>query len=321
MIKTISKHLDINRIEFIITWQCGGKCKHCQIGDEINKPSSHKNVLSGYAAAAVKKLSAVFNITSVMTFGGEPLYYPYVTAAIHRAAAECGIETRQIITNGYFTNDAEKSRDAALTLADSGVNNLLLSVDAFHQEFIPIEPVRRFAQDLVDVKLPGVFLYPAWLVDEEYPNSYNTKTKEILDMFSDIPIPARRGTSGNTISLDGHAARFLHEHYEEAEQYLIQARTSCSCAEPISVKSISIIPNGDIEICGVAIGNIYKEDVLDIVARYNPYEHESMRVVVNSGVTGLLAYAKNKGIELDLPQYMNNCNVCSVVTKALRNIT
>ena len=83
-----SEYMDINRIEFIVTWQCGGKCKHCQIGDEINKRSSHRHVLSDYAVEATKKISTVFDVTSVMTFGGEPLYYPYVTAAIHKAATD-----------------------------------------------------------------------------------------------------------------------------------------------------------------------------------------------------------------------------------------
>ena len=91
-------NLNINRIEFIVTWQCGGRCKHCQQGGDINKHLPYTHVLADYAVDAVKKLASVYDIKSVMTFGGEPLYYPEVTAAIHKAATDCGIETRQIIT-------------------------------------------------------------------------------------------------------------------------------------------------------------------------------------------------------------------------------
>ena len=89
-----SKYMDINRIEFVVTWQCGGKCLHCQMGDNINMPNSHPHVLADYAIEAVKKIASVYDVESVMTFGGEPLYYPEVTAAIHKAATECGIKTR-----------------------------------------------------------------------------------------------------------------------------------------------------------------------------------------------------------------------------------
>jgi len=60
-----SKFMNIKRIEFIVTWQCGGRCKHCQIGNDINKKDSHRHVLSDYAVDAVKKLSATYEVTSI----------------------------------------------------------------------------------------------------------------------------------------------------------------------------------------------------------------------------------------------------------------
>ena len=251
-----------------------------------------------------------------MTFGGEPLYYPEVTAAIHKAATECGIKTRQIITNGYFTNSVEKSRLVANTLADSGVNSLLLSVDAFHQEHIPFEAVYQFARDIIDAKIPGFRLHPAWLVNEEYENPYNVETKKLLERFSALPIEVSKG---NNIYLGGNAAKFLRAHYEKIELSFFDSCGSTPHTEPLTeIASISIVPNGDIMICGFAIGNIYKEDVLDAIARYNPYEHEGMLALMKGGVSELLAYAKTQGIEINTSDYCNICDVCHAIAEQLK---
>ena len=307
--------MDIKRIEFIVTYQCGGRCKHCQMGSSINKGGTHRHVLAENAAETIEKLSTVFDITSVMTFGGEPLYYPDVVSAIHRKATDCGIETRQIITNGYFTNSAEKSGIVANTLADAGVNNLLLSVDAFHQEHIPFEPVYQFARDVVNTKIPGFFLHPAWLVNAEHQNSYNAKTKELLDRFSELSIPVGKG---NDIWLQGNTIKFLREYYDDTVLNFSENDTPEPCLYPLEIKNISIIPNGDIGVCGFAIGNIYEEDVIDAITRYNPYEHEGMIAQINGGVCGLLAYAEKQGIVINPSDYYDECVLCQAIANRIK---
>ena len=311
----LSKYMDIKRIEFIVTFQCGGKCKHCQNGADINKSGSHRHILSEYAVDAVKKIASAYEVTSVMTFGGEPLYYPRVTAAIHKAATDCGIKTRQILTSGFFTNSAEKSGLVANALADSGVNDLLLSVDSFHQEHIPFEPVYQFAHDIINAKIPGSTLYPAWLVSRQHENPYNAKTKEILEKFSDLAIPVDEYE--NRIALVGRAAKLLREYYGKPE-INISADEPHKCLELLSVTNISIVPNGDVMVCGFVIGNIYEEDAMDVIARYNPYENEAMRAVIQGGVFGLVDYAQKQGISVDVSDYYNACGLCGVVAGRIR---
>jgi len=317
MDKKLSKYMKINRIEFIVTWQCGGRCKHCQIGAQINKSGSHYHIQTDYAVEAIRKLSTVFGISSVMTFGGEPLYYPDVVAAIHRAATECGVETRQIITNGYFTNSAKKSESVSQALVTAGVNNLLLSVDAFHQEHIPLKPVLQFAKDIVKAKLPGAFLYPAWLVAEEDENPYNIKTREILERFRDISIHVSRG---NHVFLGGNAAAFLGKYFESEKIDLTVDCGSMPYCDPLDIiTSISIVPNGDFMVCGFVVGNIYQDDILDIVAGYDPYQHEGMRAILEGGVSRLLSYAKEQGIAIDASKYRSACDVCHEVARQIAN--
>lgn len=97
-----------------------------------------------------------------MTFGGEPLLHPEVVCKIHMAAREIAIPKRQLITNGFFSRDIENIHDIAKKLVKSGVNDILLSVDAFHQETIPLELVKAFAKEVKNHNVQ-IKTHPAWL--------------------------------------------------------------------------------------------------------------------------------------------------------------
>lgn len=98
-------YIDLNRIEFVITDACSGKCKHCSAGEHTSVGAS---VDANAAITAIKRLAGKFKIGSVMTFGGEPLLYADTVCKIHAAARDYGIPRRQIITNGYFSHDEQK---------------------------------------------------------------------------------------------------------------------------------------------------------------------------------------------------------------------
>ena len=139
----MNKYLkNLNKIEFVVTNACTGKCKHCSQGDH---GGACDKIDADIASDAVKKITSLYDIKTVMTFGGEPLLYFDAVYKIMQAASECNIPKRQVITNGYFTKNPDKIKETAKKLFDCGVNDLLLSVDAFHQETIPLDIVKLFA--------------------------------------------------------------------------------------------------------------------------------------------------------------------------------
>jgi hypothetical protein len=146
-----------------------------------------------------------------MTFGGEPLLYTDAVYAIMTAAKDLNIPKRQIITNGYFSKNADKIREVAERLAECGVNDLLLSVDAFHQETIPLDVVRQFASEAKTCGIP-IRLQPAWLVSATNDNPYNRKTRKILDSFADMGISVNEG---NVIFPEGNALKYLKEYFDD----------------------------------------------------------------------------------------------------------
>lgn len=308
-------YINLNRIEFIITYQCTGKCKHCSVGSRLHQTSNGRHVLADKAVEAIEKLSAMYDIKSVMTFGGEPLLYPDVVCAIHKKAAECDIEIRSLITNGYFTANDDKCREVAYNLAQSEVNHVLISVDAFHQETISQSSVYTFAKYVIESGIANAKLHPAWVVNNEHENQYNVKTKEILSSFLDL---GTQISSGNNIFLSGNARDHLSQYYDKPQLDLsIECGTLPYTSPLTDVSSISIAPNGDVEICSFVIGNIYDEDIIDIVTRYNPYSDKYMKTIIDCGVSSLLSYAETIGIKIDTSQYYSVCDVCNSIMQQI----
>ena len=241
---------NLNKIEFVVTDACTGKCKHCSQGAHS---ACGTHISPTVAADAVRKIAAAYEIKTVMTFGGEPLLYAGVVFAVMSAATELNIPRRQVITNGYFTKNTEKMRDVAERLAACGVNDLLLSVDAFHQETIPLEIVKCFAAQAKKCGIP-MRLSPAWLVSKTDDNPYNKKTREILAEFADLEIPVGEG---NVIFPEGNACKYLAEYFAK------ERPANPYEEDPRDVRCVSLCASGD-----VLGGNVYREDVMEILDRY-----------------------------------------------------
>ena len=241
---------NLNKIEFVVTYACTGRCKHCSEGEHTD---CGEGIDAQVAADSVRKIAAVYDIKTVMTFGGEPLLYTDAVEQIMTAAKELNIPKRQVITNGYFSKNVDKIREVAQRLAACGVNDLLLSVDAFHQETIPLDVVKQFATEAKKCGIP-IRLSPAWLVSVTDDNPYNRKTREILGSFADMEIDVGEG---NVIFPEGNALKYLSEYFTN------KLPENPYAEDPCNVKCVSFEPNGD-----VLGDNVYERNIMEIVNNY-----------------------------------------------------
>ena len=243
---------NLNKIEFVVTYACTGRCKHCSEGDHTN---CGEHIDPQIAADAVRKIAAEYDIKTVMTFGGEPLLYTDAVERIMTAAKELNIPKRQVITNGYFSKNADRIREIAERLAACGVNHLLLSVDAFHQETIPLDVVKQFAAEVKACGIP-IRLQPAWLVSVTDDNPYNIKTREILASFADMEISENEG---NVIFPEGNTLKYLAEYFTD------KLPENPYVEDPRDVRCVSFSPNGN-----VLDENVYRKDIMEIIKDYAP---------------------------------------------------
>ena len=243
---------NLEKIEFVLTYACTGKCRHCSEGDH---DGCSERIDPTVARDAVLKVAREYGIKTVMTFGGEPLLHTDAVYSVMSAAQELGIPRRQVITNGYFSTDVKRIAEVAKELARSGVNDLLLSVDAFHQETIPLEVVRCFAVEAKRCGIP-IRLQPAWLVSREDNNPYNLRTREILASMAELGLNV---SEGNVVFCEGNAKKYLSEYFSK------DLPENPYRDDPCNVKCLSLSPNGD-----VLDGNVYKTDVMEIISSYEP---------------------------------------------------
>ena len=235
-----------------MTYACTGRCKHCSEGDHA---SCGERVNPQIAAHAVRRIASEYDIKTVMTFGGEPLLYTDSVYAIMKTAKELKIPKRQVITNGYFSKNTDHIREVAEQLALCGVNDLLLSVDAFHQETIPLNVVKRFAENAKACGIP-IRLQPAWLVSVADDNPYNRRTREFLECFADMEIFANEG---NIIFPEGNARKYFTAYFRD------ELPENPYVEDPHDVRCLSFEPNGN-----VLGGNAYERDVMEILKDYTP---------------------------------------------------
>jgi len=244
---------NLERIEFVITYACTGRCKHCSQGEHRGHSSC---IDAGAALQLVRDVTQHYHIRSLMTFGGEPLLYPEIVCAIHELAHKAQIPKRQLITNGFFSHDSARIREVARDLALAQVNDVLVSVDAFHQETIPLEPVTEFVSALQGHGMP-LRMQPAWLVSKAHDNPYNRRTRDILAEFEAMGIPANEG---NVIFPSGNACKYLSDYFDPDKVY-----TNPYEDDPSDVSSISAEPDGS-----VLDGNLNRKGILQILKDYRP---------------------------------------------------
>ncbi len=241
----------LSRIEFVVTFACTGRCRHCSEGEHS---SSGIHIDGVVGASLVRELSSKYKIQSVMTFGGEPLLCPDEVFKIQEAARDVHVPERHVITNGYFSRDEKRIREVAYGLFECGVTKIMLSVDAFHQETIPLEYVKLFAKEASDAGVL-VKIHPAWLVSKDDENPYNIRTKGLLSEFADMGIAE---SSGNIVFPEGNALRYLSKYFDKNVKCENPYKEN-----PLDIRTVSVSPDGS-----TLGGNIYKDGILDIIDNY-----------------------------------------------------
>jgi len=310
----VNRYLPVNRIEFAVTYLCNSKCRHCQLGEEEERKKFPSHVDKEIAVEIVRKVGKKYNPKSIMTFGGEPLLYPEIVYAIHKEAMKVGIPVRDVITNGFWSRKTIEIQEIAEKLVKSGVNEATISVDCFHQEFIPLEIVKKAAESLLKAGIAHISWDPCWVVSKDHDNPYNRKTKAILEQLKDLPI---KDGVGNNVQPEGRAILWLKDFLPPR---IKTPKGKCGdvpyTEELDSIKTIYVEPDGRIAVCkDFCIGNVSETDIIDIIENYDPLKIPEAKAIIENGMEGLINWARTKGVEPDSAGYYNVCHMCTDIRK------
>ncbi len=288
-------YFSIDEVNFLATYHCTGKCAHCPICDKVNKTGMTK-VDPLCAREVLESITKLYDVKTVNIYGGEPLLYPETTVAIIKAATDCGVKERNLITNGYFSKNISKLSEVANKIVKAGVTQILLAVDGFHEETIPSDTVANFADAVLDTGFQDIYLHPTWLSSREAKNEANFQTTMILERFADSGLEI---TDGCTVEPIGNALTNFREFFPRGSYDLDDFGEKFD-----DIHSITINPDGEVEICGgFVIGNIYKDSIEKILASYNPTKDRIMNTIYKGGIKNFAQYAENKGLSINLADY------------------
>jgi MoaA/NifB/PqqE/SkfB family radical SAM enzyme len=269
------------------------------------------------AMKIVQRVCEKYSPKSIMTFGGEPLLFPEIVYAIHREAMDAGIPHREVITNGYWSEDIKEIEKIAENLAKSGVNEIHISVDAFHQEYIPLDIVKKTAQSCLEAGIENTYLSPCWVVSREDDNEYNKRTRRILKELSDLKVKI---SEGNVMEPAGFAIINLKEFLPAKKKIPSGKCGDIPYTNPLdAVRAIGVEPDGRISVCDdFYIGNASEMDIIQLIEGYNPFEVPEMKAIIENGMQGLVDWARAKGIEPDPEGYYSICHMCTDLRRRVK---
>ncbi len=164
----------------ITNYYCSSKCRHCAYSSSPEWPREY--MTPDVADEIFQKLGEL-GCYVVHIGGGEPLLCPEKLFPILDSAKRNGIHIEYVETNASWHEDFESSCELLKKLQEYGVYTLLISIDPFHNEFIPFERTRG----LIDAcHRCGMEFYP-WLMEFwKDLDSLDTSKVHTLEEFTEM---------------------------------------------------------------------------------------------------------------------------------------
>ena len=259
--------------------------------------------------------AAVSNLESLMMFGGEPMLFPERAIAVFEKAHHLNIPRIEMITNGMWGKNKVEAREWAEKLKAAGLNEVYMSVDAFHAQYTPIEYPQNAALALLKTGIEGIKWNVAVVESVDAENIYDKETRQILKKLEPL------GLEANLVKIMpvGRAAKNLRDYFQHTSP-----GGACE-GEPLignkltNPDSICIEPSGSVDICfHLAIGNAKESPLSRIISEYDWQNNSVIRTLVEEGPKALLTLPQVQGFKFQENDYINKCHLCTEIRKVLK---
>ena len=286
----------------ITNYVCTAACRHCMFA---SGPDCPKEFITPDTAERIAALLEEAGTASVHIGGGEPFMNFGALCDTVKALHRHGIGIDYIETNGFWAVKEDFIRDRLRTLKKIGVDCIMVSVDPFHIEYVPLERVLRLC-NLLDEEGFDYFIWQQRFLKKLLKlDLASVHTKEELEAaLGKHYITDTAAEYG--LGMNGRALAIAAELYEKkpAEAYLNEP----SCRKILRPQHCHIdlygnaVPSGCPGLCAAA------EDYLqeNIPAETYPV----MARLVTEGVGGLYRYACRLGFVPDPAGYATRCALC-----------
>jgi hypothetical protein len=126
-------------IGLLYSMKCTAACRHC--GTSCSPKTTEKMELS-QALRVIREAATIPDVGKIVFTGGEPLLFYKDIKHLIGEASKLGLATR-LVTNAYWAGNSRVAIDKLRPLVEVGLNEVNVSADHFHQEFIPVANIRH----------------------------------------------------------------------------------------------------------------------------------------------------------------------------------
>lgn len=129
----------LDGIAFLMTDKCNASCNMCCFScTPKGKALLDKEMIKNY----IRQAAEIETVKTISFSGGEAILYYEQLKECMEYAKGFGLRTT-LVTNGFWAKNYEKGYEMIKGLVDAGMTDMSISVDKYHQEFVPIESVKN----------------------------------------------------------------------------------------------------------------------------------------------------------------------------------
>lgn len=138
------------KLGIALTDRCTASCAMCCFRC---KPENKQVLSKETVFSLIHQATEIPEITSVGLTGGEAMLYPELVLDSIAEIKRCGMKAT-LTSNGFWASDEKSARETLLALKSAGLDNLAVSVDAFHMQYVPLESIRNILRLFPKANLP-----------------------------------------------------------------------------------------------------------------------------------------------------------------------
>lgn len=299
----------------MITYWCNAKCAFCYVYSAPDRGGAMT------AKDAIKMWRGLDELARrggkamrIHLAGGEPFGDWVQLVSIVRAARDAGLTPlEKVETNAYWATSDGLTRARLELLAALGMEKLIVSADVYHQEFVPVDRVRRCVEIAQKILGPDRVRVRWW-------DFYN----QPVDLRRSDP-ETRRAAYAKALErhkdrLTGRAAERLAEFFPRFAPEELRDRNCV--AEVLHGRHVHIDPYGYVfpGVCsGIILGNANETPLPEIWDRLAAgwREHPVVGAVVSGSSYRLYETAHELGYEPLAEGYAGKCHLCQHVRQFL----
>jgi MoaA/NifB/PqqE/SkfB family radical SAM enzyme len=279
-----------------MTNKCNATCQFCCFSC---CPENNNTLPVETVDAIIDSLVKRRGIYQIVFTGGEPfLYYEdlkHYFNKITQAGKGVGV-----FTNGYWCTSREKTMKYLTELKALGLNMIRTSVDAYHQEYVNIDNIKRLLEvaNELDILVHVNVSISQGTLDKtsDYINKLGVSKLNASFTYSPmLPI----GLSQKSVGKD----QYLYTKKREGQYCKYGGLFNIlydGSVHPCCSQAIVDLP--------FKLGNIYKNDIKDILNKME--KDKLLHLLINYGFDWIIQLLERKKLHKFAEKYIDSCHLC-----------